>query len=80
MNTITDSKKNLEKSKNKYFEASKSASDYEKKVVKVLDDKELTLEEKIKSNENLVKLRSVAESNCHIYKQELVKIIIDNFY
>lgn len=70
---VTETRKSLEKTKTKYFETSKSAKEFEKTVIKVLEDNEISMDEKLKTNESLLKLRNIAENNCQLYKLELNK-------
>lgn len=71
-----ESKKSLERSKHKYFDSCKLAVEQEKIVLKVLNDKEkkLASDDEIEhAHDVLIKLRTLAENNCQLYKTDLQK-------
>jgi hypothetical protein len=71
-----ESKKSLERSKHKYFDSCKLAVEQEKIVLKVLNDREknLATDDEIEhAHDVLIKLRTMAENNCQVYKNDLQK-------
>jgi hypothetical protein len=76
VNITYEGKKNLEKSKHKYFDSCKLSAEQEKLVIKTMDNREknLATDEEIEHSHNiLLKLRTQAENNCQIYKSDLAK-------
>jgi hypothetical protein len=67
-----ESKKILEKSKHKYFDACKSAVEQEKVVLKKMDEQVSDMELEA-VHDTLIKLRLQAENHCQSYKGELSK-------